>query len=190
MKRVFIIHGWDGKPGECWFPWLKQQLEQKGINVVVPQMPEAETPKIETWVPFLAQLVGTPDAETFLVGHSIGVQTILRYLASIDQPIGGVVAVSGFYTLAPTTFKTEEEKSLSAPWLETPIDNEQVKKNALKITAIFSDNDPYVGLENEKFFADRLGAKTIIINNKKHIGGSDNVFELPEALAALEEMIQ
>jgi esterase/lipase len=36
MKKVFIIHGWDGYPEEGWFPWLKKELEKKGFSVFVP----------------------------------------------------------------------------------------------------------------------------------------------------------
>ena len=80
MKRAIIVHGWDGFPEEAWFPWLKRELEARGFTVDVPQMPEAATPKIDLWVPALAQAVGAPDVELVLIGHSIGVQTILRYL--------------------------------------------------------------------------------------------------------------
>ena len=32
-KRVFIIHGWGGKPDEHWLPWLEEELAKKaGIN--------------------------------------------------------------------------------------------------------------------------------------------------------------
>ncbi len=36
-------------------------------------------------------LIGNPDNETYLVGHSLGSPTILRYLESLqdDQMIGG-----------------------------------------------------------------------------------------------------
>ena len=32
MKRVFIIHGWEGHPENAWFPWLKKELEQKRVS--------------------------------------------------------------------------------------------------------------------------------------------------------------
>ena len=32
MKRVFIIHGWDGYPEEGWFPWLKEELEKEDLK--------------------------------------------------------------------------------------------------------------------------------------------------------------
>lgn len=189
-KRVFIIHGWAGYPKECWFLWLKNELEKQDVKAEVPLMPDAEAPKIDRWVPFLEKLVGTPDKETYFVGHSIGVQTILRYLEKIDTVVGGVLAVAGFYTLTDDAFEDEEDKQIVKPWLDTPINNEKVKKNANKITAIFSDNDPFVLLENKNYFKERLGAKTIVVKNKGHIGGSDNVKEYPLILKEITKLIQ
>ena len=123
MKRCFIIHGWDGSPEEDWYPWLKQELEKKGFQVTVPAMPETNAPKIETWVTHLVRAVGQVDENTFLVGHSIGCQTILRYLEQLPmgQRVGGVVLVAGWVhrlngDLSP------EELIIAKPWIETPLD--------------------------------------------------------------------
>lgn len=185
MKRVFIVHGWDGYPGECWFPWLKKELERRGFHVVVPQMPDPSAPAIETWGPHLANLVGAPDQETYFVGHSMGVQTILRYLQTIDTPVGGVVSVAGFFTLIPGSIGTADDEKVAEPWLTTPMDLEKIRKNAGKIIAIFSDNDRYVPLENVEMFKERLSAETIVLHDKGHIGGSDNAKEVPEILNAV-----
>src|SRR3989338_6493172 len=90
-KRAFIIHGWDGYPDEGWFPWLKAELEKNGFQVHVPAMPESAEPKIETWVSHLSKAVGDVDENTYFVGHSIGCQTILRFLESLpaDKKVGG-----------------------------------------------------------------------------------------------------
>lgn len=29
-RRAFIIHGWEGYPGEGWFPWLKKEIVEHG----------------------------------------------------------------------------------------------------------------------------------------------------------------
>src|SRR3989338_169649 len=99
MKRVFIVHGWGGHPEEGWFPWLKKELEAKGFKVFVPQLPDAENPRIQKWVPKLAETVGVPDEETYFVGHSMGCQTIARYLESLpaEIKIGGAIFVAGFF---------------------------------------------------------------------------------------------
>lgn len=48
MKRVFIIHGWEGYPEEGWFPWLKKELEEKSFAVQVLVMPDTDKPQINT----------------------------------------------------------------------------------------------------------------------------------------------
>ncbi len=101
MKRVFIIHGWDGYPEEGWFPWLKKELEKNGFEVFVPAMPNPSEPKIEEWIPFLENIIDEPDEDTYLVGHSIGCQTIFRYLEQLEnKKIGGAVCVAGWFILS------------------------------------------------------------------------------------------
>ncbi len=47
-------------------------------------MPSPSAPKIEEWVNKLKELVPNPDNETVFIGHSIGCQTILRYLEQLN----------------------------------------------------------------------------------------------------------
>lgn len=188
QKRIFIIHGWGGYPEEGWFPWLKQELERRVYSIAVPAMPESGEPKIESWVSHLSDVVGIADENTFFVGHSIGCQAILRYLESLPANIkvGGAVFVAGFFTL--TNIDNPEEKEIAKPWLETPIDFEKIKQHTEKFIAIFSDNDPYVPLDNKDIFADNLGAKIIEEHDKKHFSGSTGTIELPVVLASILEI--
>ncbi len=181
MPHVFIIHGWAGHPNEGWFPWLKKELEERGFEVSIPEMPDPENPKIETWILHLKSVIGIPNESTYLIGHSIGVQTILRYLQTIDRPIGGVLAVAGFFVLRDGCLKLDE-MIIAEPWLKMPIDVDAAKKNTKSITAIFSDNDPFVPVENAKLFERRLDAKTIILHQRGHFSNSDNALEVPEIL--------
>lgn len=187
MKRVFIIHGWDGYPEEGWFPWLKQELEDRGFGVQVPAMPHPEEPIIEEWVPYLSNLVSEPNEETYFVGHSVGNQMILRYLEGLPpgKKVGGAVFVAGFFELMGLD---EEEQKIAKPWLEAPIDCGKVKQHINKFVAIFSDSDPFVPLSNIKLMKQRLGAKTIVEQGKGHFSGDDGVKELPSVLQAILEI--
>ena len=185
--RAFIIHGWEGTPDQHWLPWLKAELEKKGFAVQVPAMPNTDAPKMDEWVSTLAKLVGTPDEETYLIGHSIGCGTILHYLQKIDAKIGGAVFVAPWFTLTEEGLPDDESKAIAKPWLETPIDYEKVKANA-KIIAIFSTNDPSIPIENVEMFQKRLDAKTIVEENKGHFNTDDGVTELPSALNAVMEL--
>ncbi len=184
MKRVFIVHGWDGYPQEGWFPWLKQELEKRGFSVQVPVMPHTEKPMIEEWVPYVSNIVGDVDRETYFVGHSMGNQAILRYLEGLptDRNVGGAVFVAGFFELMGLD---EEEQEIAKPWLDTSIDCAKVKQHASKFVAIFSDNDPVVPLHNQELMEQKLGAKTIVEKGKGHFSGDDGVRELPSALHAV-----
>ncbi|MFA5841465.1 MAG: alpha/beta hydrolase [Candidatus Paceibacterota bacterium] len=186
-KRVFIIHGWDGYPEEGCFPWLKKELENRGFSVFNPAMPEPLNPRIETWVPFLAKQVGVPDQNTILLGHSIGAQTVLRYLESFggNAKVGGVVLLAGWVHLTDEAYEDKEDLNIALPWLEKAINWDKVRPCAGKFVGIFSDNDELVPLTDSEIFREKLGAQIIIEHNKGHFSGEDGVTELPSALQAI-----
>ena len=78
--RIFLIHGWGGSPRGDWLPWAKDELENRGYEVVTPLMPNTNIPEISAWVTHLSTLVGQIRSSDIFIGHSIGCQTILRYL--------------------------------------------------------------------------------------------------------------
>ena len=160
----------------------------QGYEVIVPAMPYADNPRIETWVNALSQVIQNPDERTYLVGHSIGCQTIMRYMEHLptDTKIGGILFVAPFFNLP--YLETEEEKRIAAPWLTTPIHYKQIKQHTKNITALFSDNDPDVPLSDKDLFKKNLGAKIIIEHAKGHFSDDAGVIELPSALAEILAM--
>jgi uncharacterized protein len=186
-KRVFIIHGWDGYPEEGWFPWLKRELEACNFEVQVPQMPQPGEPRINNWIPELQKIVSNPDEQTYFVGHSMGCQAIARYLESLpgNVRIGGVIFVAGFFKRLTNLEDDDTVRSVSKEWLETPISLEKIKTHINKSVAIFSDDDPYVPVDNREEFENVLGSKIIIEHNKGHFSGSTGITKLPIALKAI-----
>ena len=178
MKKVYLIHGWEGNPENYWFPWLKKELEKRKFKVIVPKMPNPKKPEIKKWINELKKI--TPDKNSYLIGHSVGCQAIMRYLETLSRnsKVGGLIFVAGFFNLP--YLKTNEEKKLAKPWLENPINTEKIKKMTDKIVAIFSDNDPHVSLSDLKLFRKKLNAKIIIEDSKGHF--SEGVKELPVVL--------
>jgi hypothetical protein len=186
MKRVFIVHCWQGHPDNFWYPWLKKELERTGFEVFVPEMPDTDNPKIGPWVETLSNLVGAVDEDTYFVGHSIGCQTIMRYLETLptDAQIGDAVFVAGWFNLP--NLETQEEKDVAEPWLTTEIDT--AKLTAMlkdKLSVILSDDDPHVPLSDGELFRDRLGAKVIIEHDMGHFD-EETILELPEVLTELK----
>lgn len=190
QKRVFIVHGWDGYPEEGWFPWLKKELEMKGFVVFIPQLPNPNEPRINNWVPKLKEIIGRPDDQTYFVGHSMGCQTIARYLETLseDTKVGGAVFVAGFFKRLTNLEDDDMTRSVSQEWITTPLNLNAVKNHLKKSVAIFSDDDPYVPIDNKDDFTDKLGSKIIMEHAKGHFSGSTGITELPAVLNAITEM--
>lgn len=185
--RVFIIHRWDGSPETDWCPWLKTELESRGAQVVVPQLPDAENPRISTWVSAVANAVGAPDASTYFVGHSLGCQAIARYLVTLptDVVVGGAVFVAGYFKRLAGLEDNASVHEVAHHWMDTPLDLSQVRSHLPKSVAIFSDNDPYVPVDNQRAFQDVLGSRIVVEHNQGHFTADDGVLDLPSARDAV-----
>lgn len=188
VNRAYIIHGWGGNPQEGWFPWLKAALEKKQWDVVVPLMPNPSHPTIEAWVAFLSEVATTVNEGSLFIGHSIGCQAIVRFVETLNfgTKVGGIELVAPWMSLL--SYEAAEEKAIAKPWETTPIDFPKVRAMCPHVSALFSDNDPFVGVENEKLFKEKLGAKTQMLHAHGHFSGSDGVTELPEVLQDIDRM--
>ena len=79
MKRAFIIHGYGATPEDHWFSWLAQQLQAAGVATAIPALPDPEQPDFDRWQAALTTHLGTPDAQTFYVAHSLGTISLLHF---------------------------------------------------------------------------------------------------------------
>lgn len=181
MKRFIIVHRWSGGPQDDWRPWLSSELLKLGHEVILPSMPDTDIPVIEKWVNNLAEVVGTPDKDTYFVGHSIGCQAIMRYLEIIDTEVGGAYFVAPWFKM--TNLEDEEVEAIARPWIETMVDFKQVKKVCPNIKAFISSNEPYGYIEENKWILEnKLEAQVTILENKGHFTEDDGCTEFPELL--------
>jgi uncharacterized protein len=191
MRRVVLVHGWGGTPEHGWFPWIKKELETKGFEVVAPQLPVTAEPRKERWVPALSEAVGMVDQDTYFIGHSMGCQTIARYLEKLPEStqVGGVVYVAGFFKRLTNMGGADADEIVDS-WLSAPIDLRKIRAVCPKSVALFSDNDQYVPLDNVDTFRDELGSEIIIVPNGDHFSGAKRWSELSVALEALLRLAQ
>lgn len=184
MKRVIIVHRWEGGPTDDWRPWLKSEIEKLGYEVLVPEMPDTDTPVIEKWVKKLSEVVGLPDAETYFIGHSIGCQTILRYFETLNTQIGGAIFVAGWFNLE--NLEDDEVEKIAKPWIETPINTQKVKEVLPKSILLISKNDPYGAFEkNLSKFTEFMTHACVF-----DYGGHFTEEEQPEILSQFQNLIK
>lgn len=177
MKKVYIIHGWGFDSNMPWIKWLEKELSQRGIQVQSFDMPNTDEPKIEEWVEYLKEKVAGVDEHTFFVGHSIGCQTIMRFLEKEPKHIriGGCIFVAPWLDLIGLG---NEELKIAHPWLNTKINFGRVLEHTGNIYCIFSTNDPFVSEKEWKKFKTNFGAKIIIKRDKGHFEEEEKIEEI------------
>lgn len=187
MKTAIIVHGWEGASTKDWMPWTKDALEKIGVKVVMPDMPHTEKPEIGEWVKYLTSVVGTPDKNIYFIGHSIGCQTILRYLETLTTPVGGAIFVAGWFTLA--NLEGPEADAIAKPWIQTPMDFKKIKANLPRSIVMIGDNDVWVPYEEtKKQFKERLGSEVVTIAKGGHITGDDGFGPFPQLIEAFKKL--
>jgi len=186
MKKVYIIHGWEGTPENNWLPWLKTQLEKNGFEVFTPEMPDTNKPTKSVWLKTMQNLIVSPNENTYLVGHSLGCQAIQRYLESLDgdKKVGGVVFVAGWVNDPMWEGRTKEEEKVVHDWFDIQKDYKKIKSHCNKFISIFSSDDPFILKSNWDEAKNIIGSEVKVLYSRGHFDHK----ELPEALEAVLEL--
>lgn len=165
MKNAIIIHGTEGHPKENWFPWLKQELEKNGYNVLVPQFPSPPIipAKIAEWFDVLQDYEQYINEDTILIGHSLGGVFTLRVLEKLEHPVKAAIFVGTPIGVRPI-LNYDRDNSFSGfsfDWKEIPT-------KARHFEVFQSDDDPYVSLGNGEQLAQNLNVELNFVPNSGH----------------------
>jgi predicted alpha/beta hydrolase family esterase len=162
MKSAFIIHGSNGNKDAHWYPWLKEELEKRGLKVFLPQFPIEENQTLQNWLDTLKPMKEHLD-DSILVGHSLGVPFILNVLNLWDIKAKAAFLVAGFFG----HLEAEDEPNID-DFAERDFNWEKIKINCDKFYVIHSDNDPYIPLKRAEELAQNLGVKVILVKRGEH----------------------
>jgi predicted alpha/beta hydrolase family esterase len=182
MKKVFIVHGFQGSPNGGWRPWLMGELEKEDVYACALPMPTPNDPVPSEWVAEIARVVERDSRDQiYLVGHSLGVPAILRFLETTNATnVKGAVLVSG------PIYKNDKKKVYQ--FLENGFVFSKVKAAGNNFVVIHGDNDRNVSFEQGEYLAKELRAELIAIENGGHLNGSSGWLTLPQCLGALNKM--
>jgi uncharacterized protein len=173
MKSAVILISWHGTPESDWLPWLKNELEKKGYEVQIPDLPTIRT-DLPDPKPMLEVVEPLVDENTVVVGHSLGALLALRLAEK--KKYQKAILVSGW------DFDDGLEPKHRLFW-PNKIDHERIKTNVREFVVIHSSNDPYTPAHDAEEMSKRLGGKFLLVPDGGHLsqktGGRT---ELPEIL--------
>lgn len=161
-----------------------EELENRDVYACALAMPTPENPYPTEWTEEMDRQVkrGAND-EIYLVGHSLGVPAILRYVETLpeDNPVNGLVLVSG-----PVEPVSNERVNR---FLDHPFDFPLIKSRVGNIAVIHGEDDPRVPLSHANLLKDSLGADLTLIPGGGHLNGSSGWRKLPQCLEVLVKMM-
>ena len=185
MPEVFIFHGTAGSPEGNWFPWLKSELEKLGCRVTVPKFPTPQEQSLQSWLAILNKYGQQINANTILIGHSLGGLFLLRVLERLSHPVAAAFFVAAPIGVKPILYYEGDEKfsGFNFNWQE-------IKKKAERFFVYHSDNDPYVSLANGKELAKQLGVQLTFIPNAGHLNAESGYKKFDLLLEDVKKVVK
>lgn len=182
-NHIVIVHGYTASSQANWFPWLKEELEQRGHTVTVLDMPNPQAPVPDQWDAYLKRAVPECNERTFLVGHSLGCVAILRFLQQTSVACaGGALLVSGFVQPLETLPEL-------TPFVRDALDFEKLRHLIQRRAVLTAVDDDIVSCESSRHLAQQLDAQLAVLPQGGHFIDRDGITQLPEALELLERMM-
>lgn len=139
-RRFLILHGWENhRPQHHWQWWLAEQLRSAGEQVLYPQLPSADFPRLSDWTELLhAELAQLGDGERVVIAHSLGAALWLNAAPELGdaEHVDRVLLVS-----PPSPRWLQQYPSVEAFALEGP-DQEAIAAAAGTTRLVYSNNDP------------------------------------------------
>jgi predicted alpha/beta hydrolase family esterase len=168
-RTLTLVPRWAGHADSDFYPWLASERPPGFDAVRALEMPDPKQPTLEAWVSALTTALGTaPAPGTVLMGHSVGCQAVMRYLAALPpgNTVDGVLLVAGWWNV-------DKPWDSLRPWLDTPVDVTRVRAASRRFVVLLSDNDPFTSdhRENGRLWRERLGAEVVLVPGARHFNG-------------------
>jgi predicted alpha/beta hydrolase family esterase len=180
--KVIIVHGSNDNEEEAnqgilenerhWKLWLKDKLEDKGIEVSNELYPHDWKPDYLAWKKiFEKNIIGE---DSILIGHSVGCAFILRWLSENKRKINKIILV------APYILNSGSDNLKK--FVDFKINN-SLSSFYNQLIVFFDSLDSKAIMDSVNFIRDNLGGKIIELKNHGHFTLEDmKTTEFPELL--------
>lgn len=181
MKIIFVPGNGGGGPNDNWFPYLKENLEKLGIQVIASEFPDNTLARESYWIPFLKNVLKADD-QTILIGHSSGAIAAMRYAEK--TPLLGSFIIGAYHT----DLGIDQEKQ--SGYFNRPWNWDVIKRNQKWIVQFSSVDDPWIPIEEARFVHQKLDTEYYEFDKHGHFGGDYDKLIFPELLDAILKKIE
>jgi hypothetical protein len=161
-----ILHGLEGSGPEHWQTWLAGRLRERGLQVVYPSLPDADSPRLDRWLGALGEeLARVPLAETTVLCHSLGSLLWLHHAARRPP-----VPVERALLVAPP--QPDEDDPQSAGFRPVPLDHAGVEAAAGETLLVCSTDDPWCPAETSHRLGETIGVPIDWLDSAGHVNAA------------------
>lgn len=182
--KVFVLHGCPSNIERAmdpetrtydkhWIPWLKDELNKRGIDVETPLMPNPWAPNYEAFKTEFEKFSVSKD--DILIGHSCGCAFLVRWLGETKQKIQKLILVAPWKVV-------DSGNDIQKAFYEFPID-EDIKSRVNEIIMFTADDEEPEGKKSLKMYEATLGGNVMELKGHGHFTTGDmGTTEFPELL--------
>ncbi len=156
VKRMILLHGRTGNDQDAFLPWLKSELEARGYEVQVPNMPNPNEPDDAEQADYVEKNC-TFGEDTAIIGHSFGGVIALRLLERGHKIHHATLVATPF----SGKFLDGKGRKTVVAACKKGFDFDTIKKNARGFLVLADSTDTIVPLSDAKAFVEHLGGMFI-----------------------------
>ncbi|MDD3303994.1 MAG: alpha/beta hydrolase [Clostridia bacterium] len=186
MSKVLLLHGYNGVPKV--FEWLRDELTNKGYQVIVPEFPVQENARYHLWKDILDNYKDELTDELIVIGHSIGNRLIVKYLHENQLNIKLYISLAGFSDV----YKIDGREDLYNAVKDFEISEQEInnfKEQVEKKYCIYSNDDHIVPFDVLERYPVAIDGIPMLIKGIGHMGKKSNVVEIPKVLEIINKKI-
>ncbi|MEI7604045.1 MAG: alpha/beta fold hydrolase [bacterium] len=190
--KFIIFHGSFGSPEINWYIPLKEELASFGQEVWIPRLPvntwdeitmvgpesTESTQNLDSW--FSSFDANIPNAfkegELCFVGHSIGCLFILHLLERYNIKLDSAIFVSPFLNKLNKSWQID---LVNESFYKSDFDFEKINKLVDISYSLYSDNDPYVDINDSLEFIEKTESLPILVRGGEHMNDESGFQSFP-----------
>lgn len=181
-RRFLVLHGWQHhRPPEHWAWWLTESLRGRGEQVLYPQLPDPDRPRLADWLAvFGAEWAQLGRGQRVVVAHSLGCLLWLRAATAglTDPPADRVLLVA-----PPSPEVTRSTPEMAE--FDAPLDAGALRRSSrATVRLACSDEDEYSSEGTAaELYGVPLGLDVDLLPGARHLSDADGYGPWPAVLA-------
>jgi predicted alpha/beta hydrolase family esterase len=166
-QGFLILHGWQNRrPAGHWQHWLAGRLAELGHQVVYPQLPDPDEPRLDVWLAEYGEhLAALKTPHRTVLCHSLACPTWLHAVARglVTTPVDRVLLIA---PPGPAFLRDNPEIT---PFTAPAVTPAQLAAAARHTRVVCGDDDPYCVEGAASAYAEPLGLPADVLPGTAHL---------------------